>query len=680
MRIKTKLLGSFGVVLALCAATGFLGVQKLAEGNSRMTGFVAGPFDTIGTLSDLRASTAAAQQAVSDVVMSNDEAVMARSRERFDRHVALMDAHLRDYASDGTDTRKADAAGLSSDFERFESLAVASMDLAQLNERKRASDTILNSSGPAFDLLDMSVASLRDEIVWLQGPEAAITLGGQLRADVMNFRRLFSLALSVTDDTRLARLEASAKRVGDAIDRKLSQVDASLRIAGIAPPALPRVQARWSELKPRGLANLALGVTNSTFRAAELHRNEITPLFERIEEQIAAIQVREVTAADTIARNNAHAYEATRLLLIGLAIGAVLVCVLAALWMATTISRGLKVAIHHAETIGRGDVSERIPSHTRDEIGLLLSAMGRMRDKLNAIVSEVRSSAEQVASGALQSAATAEQLSSGATEQAAASEQASAAVEQMAANVRQNADNASTTEKMARQASALASEVGQNATQAAQAMSAVAEKVRDVREIARQTDLLALNAAIEAARAGHHGKGFAVVASEVRKLAERVQDSAIEIERLSLSTLDLAAAAGSKMDELVPTIRRTDELVSEISAACREQSIGIEQINQAITQLDQVTQTNAGAATEMNATADALSNEAQSLTERASFFKLTTASTSSGPSEAADARSLQARAREFADGFTKRMRPIAQDKGPHGARPTEAPTLERLSA
>ncbi|MET0257915.1 MAG: methyl-accepting chemotaxis protein, partial [Methylobacterium sp.] len=642
MRIKTKLLGSFGVVLALCAATGFVGVQKLAEGNDRINNFIAGPFKTADTLGNLRADTAAAQQAVSDVVMSNDQAVMSSARANFDRMLAAANEGLLAYAGAGTEVQRSEAADLSQDFDKFHNLAVATMDLAQRNERKLASDAMLNESGPAFDLLDMSVASLRDEIVWLEGPEAAITLGGQLRADVMNFRRIVSLALAVTDDASLQQMEATAKRVGESIDRKLASVADSLRTAGVVVPALQRVQSRWSTLKPQGLANLALGLTNSTFKAAEMHRNEITPLFRHLEEQIAGIRAREAANAASVVARNADAYGTTRLLLIGLAVGAVLVCLIAAGWMISTLHRGLTAAIRHAETIGRGDVSERIPSHSRDEIGLLLSAMSVMRERLNAIVSEVRGSAEQVTSGALQSAATAEQLSSGSTEQAAASEQASAAIEEMSANVRQNADNASITEKMAKEASKLADEVGQNTAQTAEAMNAVAVKVRDIREIARQTDLLALNAAIEAARAGQQGKGFAVVASEVRKLAERVQNSAIDIETLSLRTLDLATAAGGKMGELVPAIRRTDELVSEISAASREQSIGIDQINQAISQLDQVTQANAGAAAEMNATADSLANEARALIERTNFFKLDTASAPSD-SEGRDVRSLQRR-------------------------------------
>ncbi|WP_231750152.1 methyl-accepting chemotaxis protein, partial [Blastomonas sp. CCH1-A6] len=150
----------------------------------------------------------------------------------------------------------------------------------------------------------------------------------------------------------------------------------------------------------------------------------------------------------------------------------------------------------------------------------------------------------------------------------------SASMEEMAANIKQNADNAAQTEKIARQSSKDAEISGEAVNKAVGAMQMIAEKIGIVQEIARQTDLLALNAAVEAARAGEHGRGFAVVASEVRKLAERSQGAAAEISQVSSDTVKAAGEAGEMLARLVPDIRRTAELVSEISAACREQDIG----------------------------------------------------------------------------------------------------------
>ena len=304
---------------------------------------------------------------------------------------------------------------------------------------------------------------------------------------------------------------------------------------------------------------------------------------------------------------------------VGLLVASVLGLV--SLLIARGIVRSLQQSVGVARAIASGDIAQTIETHRSDEIGDLQRAMSTMSASLTAIVAEVRSSVDLVASGSAQSAATAENLSSGSTEQAAASEEASAAIEQLTANVRQNADNASQTEKMARQAAVNARSSGEAVEQSVGAMRLIAERIGIVEDIARQTDLLALNAAIEAARAGSHGKGFAVVASEVRKLAERSQDAAREIGILSLDTLRASELAGDRLGRLVPDIERTAELVSEISAACREQSVGIDQINQAISQLDQVTQANAGAANEMAATAEQLSQEAGQLHETISFFK-----------------------------------------------------------
>ena len=289
------------------------------------------------------------------------------------------------------------------------------------------------------------------------------------------------------------------------------------------------------------------------------------------------------------------------------------------------IAKPLKLAVESASAISAGDLTRDIPAKGSDEVSDLLRAMSGMTQRLREIASSVVESAQQVASGSTQSAATAEQLASGATEQAAASEQASAAVEQMTVNIRQNADNAGQTEKMAVQAAQDARASGDAMAGSVDAMRSIAQKIELVQELARQTDLLALNAAIEAARAGSHGKGFAVVASEVRKLAERSRVTAEEIGQLSDRSLAASEETGQMLTRLVPDIQRTSELVLEISAACREQAIGIAQINQAIQQLDQVTQSNAGAASEMAATADQLSGEGERLLDCTTFFQLATA-------------------------------------------------------
>lgn len=220
---------------------------------------------------------------------------------------------------------------------------------------------------------------------------------------------------------------------------------------------------------------------------------------------------------------------------------------------------------------------------------------------------------ETVKSGSSQLAATAEGLSQGATEQAASVEETSASMEQMVANVQQNSENARITEQIAIQAADDSRQSGHAVDEAVKAMKEIAKKITVVQEIARQTNLLALNAAIEAARAREHGKGFAVVASEVRKLAELSQAAAAEISELSASSVQTAEQAGKMLNELVPRIEKTANLVQEISASSNEQKIGADQINESVQQLDIVIQQNASSSEELAATAEELSNQSNIL-------------------------------------------------------------------
>jgi len=272
--------------------------------------------------------------------------------------------------------------------------------------------------------------------------------------------------------------------------------------------------------------------------------------------------------------------------------------------------------------LSAGDLTERVELDCHGDHQKMRDSINMLVDNLRAFARNVSLAANEVADGSAQMASSSQQLSQGATEQAASAEEASASMEQMAANIKQNADNAAQTEKIARQSSKDAELSGATVDKAVNAMRTIAEKISIVQEIARQTDLLALNAAVEAARAGEHGKGFAVVASEVRKLAERSQTAAAEIVSVSAQTVKAASEAGEMLGRLVPDIRRTAELVTEISAACREQDIGAAQINEAIQQLDKVTQQNASASEQISSTSDGLAARAEELQHTTSFFKM----------------------------------------------------------
>ncbi len=351
---------------------------------------------------------------------------------------------------------------------------------------------------------------------------------------------------------------------------------------------------------------------------------------------------------------------ATSLLLGGLVVVVALGALLA--WLITRgIVRPVGVLVKSLTEIAKGDLSVRVPVDSKDEIGelgavanemaealesraelasqigqgdlrqevrltspkdVLGKALQEMVQNLSEIVGSVSGSASTVAAGSEQINSSSQDISNGASEQAASVEEVAASMEEATANIRSSSDNARETDKISTKAAQDALEAGESVEQTVAAMKDIAQKTSIIEEIARQTDLLALNAAIEAARAGEHGKGFAVVASEVRKLAERSQKAAGEIGHLSTSSVEIAESAGNMLRKLVPDIRRTADLVKEISVASEEQGRGAEQINQAIQDLDKIIQNNAAAAEEMTASAAELSSQGVALQQAISFFQV----------------------------------------------------------
>ena len=332
--------------------------------------------------------------------------------------------------------------------------------------------------------------------------------------------------------------------------------------------------------------------------------------------------------ASTMQNANQEAQEtaqSTRDLLIYASLVAVAVALLAAWLISRSLTRLLggepSYAAEIVTRIADGDLSMQVQVRKNDNSSMLF-AIQQMVGKLQQVVGEVNSSAQALAGASEEVSSTAQMLSQASSEQAASVEETSATIEQANASISQNTDNATLTDSMASKAALDAAEGGDAVKATVAAMKQIAQKIGIIDDIAYQTNLLALNAAIEAARAGEHGKGFAVVATEVRKLAERSQVAAQEISDVAGSSVHLSERAGQLLGVMVPNIQKTSELVQEIAAASREQTVGINQINTAMGLLSQTTQQNASSSEELAATAEEMSAQAEQLQHAMSFFRL----------------------------------------------------------
>jgi methyl-accepting chemotaxis protein len=536
----------------------------------------------------------------------------------------------------------------------------------------------------------------------VSGPVARMKLAQDVRGELLQIVRSEKNIIIETDPTKMKIFDdelAKARQVfADMLDQgeKISSTEGKLKYGDL--------KTIWETIKPLDSKLRELALANKNTDATALSLGELRTATNngiKLAEDVVGLTEQQMKADQESA---AATYATTRNVLVGLVFVSVLIAAAAAVWMALSISQGLRKIGELADAVAIGDLNKSVELNTNDEIKDLVDtvnrmtanlrataaiadkvgygdlnvepkplsdkdtlghalermvinlrataavsdkiadgdltvnpkplsdkdtlglALERMVERLRSVVGNALIASDNVSSGSQELSATAEQVSQGATEQASAAEQASASMEQMAANIKQNADNAAQTEKISRQSSKDAEVSGEAVNRAVTAMQTIAEKITIVQEIARQTDLLALNAAVEAARAGEHGRGFAVVASEVRKLAERSQVAATEIGAVSFETVKAAQSAGEMLAALVPNIRKTAELVSEISAACREQDIGASQINEAIQQLDQVTQQNASASEQMTATSEELSGQAEELQASIAFFRTDAAS------------------------------------------------------
>ncbi len=400
---------------------------------------------------------------------------------------------------------------------------------------------------------------------------------------------------------------------------------------------------------PVALAIVDLALNKKTEEAIAKMNLECRPLLAaliKVTTEYSNLTI--VTSAKLVEVATAE-YMLQRNYLIGGTVAALILAVVAGLYLVSAFTGPINQAVQLAKSVAAGDLSTRIEIRNNDEIGQLLQALQLMQTQLSQVVSSVRQGSESVATASAQIAQGNQDLSSRTEEQASALEETAASMEELSSTVKQNADNAKQANQLALSASTVAIKGGEVVSQVVTTMKGIndsSKKIADIISvidgIAFQTNILALNAAVEAARAGEQGRGFAVVATEVRSLAGRSADAAKEIKGLITASVErveqgtiLVDQAGHTMTEVVSSIKRVTDIMGEISAASAEQSAGVAQVGEAITQMDQATQQNAALVEESAAAAESLKGQAQQLVGAVAVFKLSGNESSYAPTPVA---------------------------------------------
>jgi len=649
------------MIVLLSALTGGLAYTKLQALNAEIDAIVNVSAKRANLAQEVRAHVLLDIRAEKNMILETTDAGTAERAGELLKEREAVSATVEQARTLASPRGQAVLDRFSEAFKTQQELQDRVKEFASLHTSARTMQLINSAGAPALKEALDSLGALIGQEQAIESPERMATIVnlGRLQAAIGQLwsRPTTVLALSSSEiPSFLKETNDQVAQLREALDGMKRAVEATG--ASVPFAAFSERLDKWLSIYDQIIAtaskdgtNQAIGLSTSDGRKAVAEMTSAVDEFLGFQQQ--DMNEAAATAAST--------YETSRWILIAAVVASLVIAVGSGLWISLNIGRGLGRAVALANAVAIGDLSQKVTATGDDEIKDLIDALNVMTENLNAtatvadaiakgdltveakrrsdedrlgialesmleklrlIVTQAMTAAQNVSSGSQELSSSSEQLSQGATEQASSAEEASASMEEMAANVKQNAENAGTTEKIARQSAKDAEASGVAVGRAVEAMQTIAEKITIVQEIARQTDLLALNAAVEAARAGEHGKGFAVVASEVRKLAERSQAAAAEISTLSSSTVKVAQEAGSMLARLVPDIRRTAELVEEITAACREQDVGSSQINQAIQQLDQVTQQNASASEEVSATSEELAAQAEQLQSTISFFRI----------------------------------------------------------
>ncbi|GFD93768.1 chemotaxis protein [Alteromonas sp. KUL156] len=624
--LKALILSAFIILIGSMAVTNFLGISALSGMNGQLNSIVDLSAEKVKLAARIRQDLLAISRSDKNMILADSvEQMQVFSKEIDDVKAEMLQkrAELRKLA---TEDGKVKLDEFSETWTEYESVLTQIKELAFLNSNTRAMNISINEARRALDDAQASLTALfinmerkvteQKSVDALRNAAEILKLTTQINLNLVEIQR-------GEKNIILAKDEKLMDQFADEISKKEAELYSRLEklesIAASSDQALiNQFRQQFKKYYDFHLQVREISRENGNKKAFTLSASRGRELLAQSEKYLAAIvEVNEqAMLTDKDASDVAYSSARNQLLI------ALTVSVVVAFAVAWIVIRRVNVVSAITDRIGKGDLTATFDQTASDAD--IYGVLRNMNANLKQVVSEVVEASSNVAAGSGQLSSTGQQIAQGATEQAASLEEISSSMEEMASNIAHSADNAQQTEQIARKAAIDAEETGKAVEEAVEAMKDIADKIGIIEEISRQTNLLALNAAIEAARAGEHGKGFTVVAAEVRKLAERSQKAAAEIVTRAKGSLDVSEQAGRMLAELLPNIKKTSDLVQEISASSREQDAGAAEVNKALQQLDEVVQQSAAAAEEMASTSEELSAQAEQLNATINYFKLDT--------------------------------------------------------